>query len=78
MHIDEKLKDLLTKANLTGLLAKRYEYVDPQKHMYYYQLHFKYVMQVEKYYMNMQDHSHHYMNMHDHSHHGVPGQFPMY
>ncbi|WP_257346775.1 hypothetical protein [Pseudalkalibacillus decolorationis] len=55
MHLDQTLKDLLTKASLFGLLAKRYEYVDPQKHMYYYQKHFYYVMKVEQHYMMLEN-----------------------
>lgn len=54
MHLDEKLKDYLTKANLYGLLAKKYEYVDPQKHMHFYQKHFYYADLVDKCYMQME------------------------
>lgn len=43
--------NLLTQANLYGLLAKRYEYIDPQKHMHFDLLHFQSVMKLEQYYM---------------------------
>jgi hypothetical protein len=69
MHLDQKLKDLLTQASLYGLLAERYKYVDPQKHMHFYQMHFNCVMELEQHYMNLQGH---------HTHHVMPGQFPMY
>ncbi|MEM1504806.1 hypothetical protein RG959_15470 [Domibacillus sp. 8LH] len=58
MKMDDMLKDLLEKASLYGLLAKKYEYVDPQKHMYYYQKHFQYVMKVEQHYMMLEGRSH--------------------
>jgi hypothetical protein len=54
MHLDEKLKDYLTKANLYFLLAKKYEYVDPQKHMHFYQKHFYYANMVDKHYMMLE------------------------
>ncbi|MFZ3577935.1 hypothetical protein [Virgibacillus sp. DJP39] len=54
MHIDENLKEHLTMANLYFLLAKKYEYVDHQKHMYYYQKHFYYADLVDKCYMQME------------------------
>ncbi|MGG3452262.1 hypothetical protein ABER98_20895, partial [Domibacillus aminovorans] len=54
MQLDQTLKDLLAKANLYGLLAKKYEYVDPQKHMHYYQKHFYYVTKVEQHYMMLE------------------------
>lgn len=68
--MDETLKDLLSKASLYGLLAKRYEYVDPQKHMHYYQKHFQCFMALE----------HHYMMLHGShdSHHTMNGQHPRY
>lgn len=68
--MDETLKDLLSKASLYGLLAKRYEYVDPQKHMHFYQMHFQCVMALE----------HHYMMLHGShdSHHKMDGQHPRY
>ncbi|TCT20944.1 hypothetical protein EDD68_11272 [Melghiribacillus thermohalophilus] len=53
MALNNQMKELLDMATLTYLMAKRYEYVDPQKHMYYYQLHFQYVMQLEQQYMMM-------------------------
>ncbi|WP_309087353.1 hypothetical protein [Domibacillus sp.] len=46
--MDQTLKDLLDMASLYGLLAKRYEYVDPQKHMHFELLHLKYVDQLER------------------------------
>ncbi|WP_046174952.1 hypothetical protein [Domibacillus indicus] len=58
MIMDETLKDLLAKANLYGLLAKKYEYVDPQKHMHFYQKHFHHVMRVEQHYMMLEGRSH--------------------
>ncbi|WP_100405605.1 hypothetical protein [Bacillus solitudinis] len=68
MHLDQTVKDLLTKASLYGLLAERYKYVDPEKHIHFYQMHFNCVMQLEQ----------HYMNPHGHSAHQMPGQLPMY
>jgi hypothetical protein len=59
----------LSKASLYGLLAKRFEYVDPQKHMHYYQKHFYYTMKVEQHCMMLQDSNGH--------HHTMSGQFPM-
>lgn len=70
MHMDQKMKDLLSEASLYGLMAKRYEYVDPQKHMHFYQKHFQAAMKLEQYYMAMQG-SHQ-------SHHMMPREFPMY
>ncbi len=54
MPFDAKLNEYLTNANLYFLLAKKYEYVDPQKHMYFYQKHFYYAEMVDKLYMQME------------------------
>ncbi|RCW63905.1 hypothetical protein [Saliterribacillus persicus] len=70
MHFDQKLKDLLTEASLYGLLAKKYEYTDPQRHMYFYQKYFDIVQKIEKHYMMHQGNKS--------SHHMMPGQYPMY
>jgi len=70
--MDDTLKDLLTKASLYGLLAKRYEYVDPQKHMYFYQKHFQYAMKVEQRYMMVEG------NNTAPNNNMIPGQYPMY
>ncbi|GEL78461.1 hypothetical protein [Tenuibacillus multivorans] len=48
MKLSERVKNLLNEANLYFILAKRYEYVDPQRHMYYYQLYFNTVMELER------------------------------
>lgn len=66
MKMDQTLKDLLMQANLYGLLAKKYEYVDPQKHMHFYQLHFHCVLKLEQ----------HFMMLESHGHAPAPGQFP--
>ncbi|MBP1948645.1 hypothetical protein [Virgibacillus litoralis] len=55
MQIDPKLNEALTNANLYFLLAKKYEYVDPKKHMYFYQKHFYYAEMVDKLYMQMEE-----------------------
>lgn len=73
MHFDQTLKDLLNQASLYGLLAKRYEYVDPQKHMFFYQKHFNAAMKLEQHYMMLEGN--------DNSpspYQGMPGQYQMY
>ncbi|WP_156291893.1 hypothetical protein [Oceanobacillus salinisoli] len=72
MHLDQKTKDLLTEANLFGLLAKRYEYVDPQRHMFFYQKHFDAVMELERNLMMYEGGSHHTPQQ------MMTGQLPMY
>ncbi len=61
-----RLRYHLEKANLYFLLAKKYEYVDPAKHFYFYRKHFYYTNKVEQDYMMMHSHhknpGHHYMN----------------
>lgn len=52
--MDENMKDCLEQASLYLLLAKKYEYVDPEKHMYFYQKHFYYAEMVDKMYMHME------------------------
>ncbi|MFC3041583.1 hypothetical protein ACFOGI_15155 [Virgibacillus xinjiangensis] len=74
MQFDQKLKSLLDEASLYGLMAKRYEYSDPQRHMYFYQKHFQAVMKLEQHYMMMESHNN---SSHNHSHHQA-GNFPMY
>ena len=54
--MDQTLKDLLDMASLYGLLAKRYEYVDPQKHMHFELLHLKYVDQLERHFKMLEKH----------------------
>ncbi|MCI2254157.1 hypothetical protein L2D08_07250 [Domibacillus sp. PGB-M46] len=46
--MDQALIDFLAMANLYGLSAKKYEYIDPQQHVYNDQLHFQYANQVER------------------------------
>ncbi|WP_088105881.1 hypothetical protein [Halalkalibacter urbisdiaboli] len=65
MHLGQKCKDLLSSASLYVILAERYKYVDPQKHMHFYRLHFNCVMQLEQHYMNLHGHNTHQM---------IPGQ----
>jgi hypothetical protein len=43
----------LMEAHLYGLLAKRYEYVDPAKHIHFYKKYFEHVQHVESIYMGM-------------------------
>jgi hypothetical protein len=69
LHFDQKLKDHLMQANLYFLFAKRYEYVDPQKHMFFYQKHFNAVMKLEQHYMMLEG---------NFAQQPMYGQFPMY
>ncbi|WP_309087275.1 hypothetical protein [Domibacillus sp.] len=94
MKLDQTLKDLLAKANLYGLLAKKYEYLDPEKHMYYDLKHFHYVTRVEQHYMMLKRRndaphmmmSEEYNNAphmmmpqgHNNAPNMMPGQFPRY
>ncbi|MFC2949850.1 hypothetical protein [Virgibacillus sediminis] len=71
MHFDQTLKNLLEEASLYGLLAKRYEYSDPQRHIYFYQKHFNAVMKLEQHYMMMESKSNSHQKM-------KSGNFPMY
>ncbi|MFO6495844.1 MULTISPECIES: hypothetical protein [Bacillus] len=77
--MSSELKHHLMKANLYGLLAKRYEYVDPAKHMHFYQKHFKHVKRVEALYMGMHDNdmSHHDVNLNMPSHMNMPNHMNM-
>lgn len=52
---DAQLQHDLMQANLYGLLAKRYEYVDPQRHIHFYLKHFEYVKRVEDRFMMLQN-----------------------
>ncbi len=54
--MDQNLKELLDMASLYKLLAKKYEYVDPQKHMHYELLHLQFVAQLEQHYMMLEKH----------------------
>ncbi|WP_052947875.1 hypothetical protein [Aneurinibacillus tyrosinisolvens] len=45
-----ELKHHLKKAELYGLLMKKYEYVDPALHMHYYQKHFYHTQEVDRLY----------------------------
>ncbi|PKR79172.1 hypothetical protein CEY16_05340 [Halalkalibacillus sediminis] len=64
MRLDQRAKDLLSEASLYGLLTKRYEYVEPQKHMSYYQRHFNAVMRLEQYLMQQGYNPGHEMSSH--------------
>lgn len=72
-----RLRYHLEKANLYFLLAKKYEYVDPARHIYFYRKHFYYVNKVEQDYMMLQGHHenpgsyhmHHYGTHHNPYHH---------
>ncbi|MBO8172290.1 MAG: hypothetical protein H0Z33_10400 [Bacillaceae bacterium] len=55
MGKENKLKYYLDKANLYFLLAKKYEYVDPARHIHYYQKHLYHVQKLEYYYMKYHD-----------------------
>ncbi|MDN9011185.1 hypothetical protein [Brevibacillus laterosporus] len=45
----DKLKYHLEKANLYGMLAKFYEHMNPDKHIYYYKKHFYHEQKVVEY-----------------------------
>lgn len=49
--MDAQLQHDLMHANLYFTLAKRYEYVDPSKHMHFYLKYFEYVKKIEERYM---------------------------
>ncbi|MFC2946833.1 hypothetical protein [Virgibacillus sediminis] len=66
MQLDNTLKSLLDEASLYGLMAKRYEYTDPQRHMYFYQKHYQAVLKLEQHYMLMEGKNNY---SHSHSHH---------
>lgn len=59
-NLESQLQYHLMQANLYGLLAKRYEYVDPAKHMHFYRKHFEQVQMVESLYLRMQGTGPHY------------------
>lgn len=71
MRFDDTLRDLLNEATFYFLMAKRYEYVDPQKHMFFYQKHFEAAMRLEQHYMMLAGEE--YM-----PHKGMYGNYPMF
>ncbi|MFC4559418.1 hypothetical protein ACFO3D_14565 [Virgibacillus kekensis] len=71
MQFDDMLENLLNEATMYFLFAKRYEYVDPQRHMYFYQKHFDAAMRLEQHYMMLMGEEHG-------SHKGMHGHFSMY
>ncbi|MFC2946765.1 hypothetical protein [Virgibacillus sediminis] len=72
LQLDQTIKNLLDEASLYGSMAKRYEYSNPQRHMYLYQKHYQAVMKLEQHYMVLEG-----KNDYNHSHH-QNGNFPMY
>ncbi|NPC93441.1 hypothetical protein HOO54_14655 [Bacillus sp. WMMC1349] len=74
--MSSQLEHHLMQANLYGLLAKKYEYVDPAKHIHFYQKYFEQVQQVEALYMGMhKKHLDNDMNMNMNM--NMPMQSPM-
>lgn len=51
--MDPRLAQLLQKVSLYGTLAKYYEHIDPEKHMYFYEQHFKYETQLVQLYWQL-------------------------
>jgi hypothetical protein len=52
--LDPRLTQLLQKVSLYGTLAKFYEHIDPDKHIYFYKKHFKYEMELVRLYWALQ------------------------
>ncbi|RCW49128.1 hypothetical protein [Paenibacillus prosopidis] len=52
--MDERLAQLLQKVSLYGTLAKYYEHIDPEKHIFFYRKHFMYEMQLVQLYWSLQ------------------------
>ncbi|MDM5231574.1 hypothetical protein [Lysinibacillus pakistanensis] len=51
--MDPRLAQLLQKVSLYGTLANYYEHIDPEKHMYFYEKHFKYETQLVQLYWQL-------------------------
>jgi hypothetical protein len=75
MHKD-RMEYHFKKASHYGMLAKYYEHMDPEKHIYYYKKHFYHESKFVKYHKMMKPHgshesmmeSSHHMNPHMNSH----------
>jgi hypothetical protein len=48
--LHQNLRHHLEMAHLYGLLAMRYKYVDPSKHIHFYQKHLEHALQVDRLY----------------------------
>ncbi|MFD1957577.1 hypothetical protein ACFSL6_26255 [Paenibacillus thailandensis] len=51
--MDPRLAQLLQQTSLYGTLAKFYEHIDPEKHIYFYRKHLMYEMQLVKLYWSL-------------------------
>ncbi|WP_179089878.1 hypothetical protein [Paenibacillus sp. FSL A5-0031] len=51
--MDPRLAQLLQLTSLYGTLAKFYEHMDPEKHIYFYQKHFMYEKQLVQLYWQL-------------------------
>jgi hypothetical protein len=52
--MDPRLAKLLQLTSLYGTLAKFYEHIDPEKHIYFYRQHFMYEKQLVELYWSLQ------------------------
>ncbi|MGM0878545.1 MAG: hypothetical protein ACQEWV_28590 [Bacillota bacterium] len=52
--MDPRLANLLQMTSLYGTLAKYYEHIDPEKHIYFYKKHFRCEMQLVQLYWSLQ------------------------
>lgn len=51
--MDPRLAQLLQKVSLYGTLAKFYEHIDPEKHIFFYRKHFMYEAQLVRLYWTL-------------------------
>jgi hypothetical protein len=51
--VDPRLAQLLQMTSLYGTLAKYYEHIDQEKHMYFYEKHFMYERQLVQLYWQL-------------------------
>lgn len=58
--MDPRLKQLLELTSLYGTLAKFYEHIDPEKHMYFYQKHFMVEKQLVQMYWTLHESDHYH------------------
>lgn len=65
--MDPRLKQLLEMASLYGMLAKYYEHIDPEKHMYFYQKHFMCEKQLVNLYWALHHPQEHHQQYHQDS-----------